>query len=419
MNAPYDGTAVPGQICLSMRHVADTMTTALPALFISLPQGIIDLGWGHPSPRLHPLGALQQAAGYAFARTQTPMLQYGAQQGFGPLLEALAEFLTQQPSTGGTVAPTHLFLTYGASQALDMLCTLCTRQGDVVLVEEPTYYLVERIFRDHHLRVFGVPTDADGLCTEVLAARLADATLPRPALLYTIPAYHNPTGRVLPAARREALVALAQRYNFLIAADEVYHLLHYGTPPPPPLAMFDTSETGCVLSLGSFSKILSPGLRLGWVQARPALIQRFVEAGFVASGGGLNHFAATLVHGALQLGLLADNIATLRAVYGARAQALTAALRTHLPSDVQMAEPGGGYFVWLTCAPDVDTAALLPFAQQAGVGYRPGPAFAATGAFSQALRLSLALYETEELVQGAERLGRALATYRGARGGQP
>lgn len=392
------------------------MIPSFPALFITLPEGIIDLGWGHPSPRLHPLAAMQQAANHAFAQTQTVMLQYGAQQGFGPLLEALAVFLSHQEAYQTTIEPTQLFLTYGASQALDMMCTLYTRPGEVVFVEEPTYYLVERIFRDHQLRVLGVPTDADGLCTEALATLLADQATPRPALLYTIPAYHNPSGSVLPAARRQALVALAQQYHFFVAADEVYHLLHYDAPPPPPLAVFDTSAQGCVVSLGSFSKILAPGLRLGWVHARPALIQRFVEAGFVASGGGLNHFAATLVQAALELGLLADNIATLRTTYGARVQALAAALHTHLPPDTQIVTPGGGYFMWLTCGADINTEALLPWAHQAGVAYRPGQAFSATRAFPHAMRLSFALYEVDELVQGAERLGHALATYRHANG---
>jgi 2-aminoadipate transaminase len=388
------------------------MTTTLPALFISIPAGIIDLGWGHLSARLHPLDAMQQAAMHAFAHTQTTMLQYGAQQGFGPLLESLAAFLSQSAAYALYVDPATLFLTYGASQALDLACTLLTRAGDTVFVEEPTYYLVERVFNDHHLQVVGVPTDADGLCTEALAAMLANPALPRPTLFYTIPAYQNPTGSVLPAARRQALVALAQRYSFTVVADEVYHLLHYGPPPPPPLAIFDTSSHGCVVSLGSFSKILSPGLRLGWIQAHHALIKRFIESGMVASGGGLNHFAATLAHAALELGLVEQNIATLRATYGARVSAFCMALRAHLPLDVRFAIPGGGYFVWLTCGEDVDTEALLPYAHQAGVSYRPGQAFSAARVFPHALRLSFALYEVDELMQAAKRLARALMLYR-------
>ena len=393
----------------------DRMTAPLPSVLIAIQEGMIDLGWGHPSPHLHPLAAMQQAAMHAFTTTQVATLQYGAEQGFGPLLESLAAFLSQQAAYAMHVEPTTLFVTGGASQALDLACTLFTQPGDTVFVEEPTYYLVQRIFHDHHLRVMGVPTDAAGLQTEALTAMLSDAALPRPALLYTIPTFQNPAGSVLPLERRQALVQLAQRYRFTVVADEVYHLLHYSSLPPPPLMAFDSADDGCVLSLGSFSKILAPGLRLGWVQAHPALIRRFVQAGMVASGGGLNHFTSVLVHATLELGLLAQNIATLRATYGARVQALAVALRVHLPGQVCFTTPAGGYFFWLLCQPDVDTEALLPLAQQAGVSYRPGQAFSAARAFPQALRISFALYDTNALVLGIERLAKALEMYHAGR----
>jgi DNA-binding transcriptional MocR family regulator len=347
-----------------------------------------------------------------FTNTRVAALQYGAEQGFGPLLESLAAFLSQQEAYAMHVEPETLFLTGGASQALDLACTLFTHPGDTVFVEEPTYFLVHRIFTDHHLRVVGVPTDAAGLRPDALEAILTDTAQPQPRLLYTIPTFQNPTGSVLPSARRQALVNLAQRYHFTVLADEVYHLLHYDSPPPPPLVAFDTTTRGCVVSLGSFSKILAPGLRLGWIQAHPALIRRFVQAGVVASGGGLNHFTSVLVHAVLELGLLAQNIATLRTTYGERVQALATALRTHLPQDVSFTIPGGGYFFWLTCEPGIDTEALLPLAHQVGVSYRPGQVFSATHGFSRALRVSFALYEANELVQGVERLAKALRAYR-------
>jgi 2-aminoadipate transaminase len=393
----------------------DRMTAPLPSVLITIPEGVIDLGWGHPSPRLHPLAAMQQAARHAFSTTKVAMLQYGAEQGFGPLLASLAAFLSQQEAYAMHVEPTTLFLSGGASQALDLACMLFTQPGDTVFVEEPTYYLVQRIFTDHHLRLLGVPTDAAGLHTEALAAMLADPTTPRPTLLYTIPTFQNPAGSVLSQERRQTLVQLAQRYRFTIVADEVYHLLHYGPPPPPPLVAFDSPDDGRVISLGSFSKILAPGLRLGWVQAHPALIRRFVQAGMVASGGGLNHFTAALVHATLELGLLAQNIATLRATYSERVQALAAAIHTRLARQIHYRIPGGGYFFWLLCQPDVDTEALLPLAHQAGVSYRPGQAFSAARTFPQALRVSFALYETDVLVQGVERLARALEMYHARR----
>ncbi len=381
----------------------------LPSLLISIPEGVIDLGWGHPSPELHPVEALRKAADGVFAGGSPTPLQYGATQGYGPLLHSLAEFLSAQDAYGGVrVRPSELFLTAGASQAIDFATTLFARAGDTVYVEEPTYYLIGRIFADHGLNMVSVPTDADGLRTDALEAMLADGAAPKPALLYIIPTYQNPRGSVLPEARRRHLAALARQYGFIVLADEVYQLLHYGSPPPPPMASYDDSDAGCVVSIGSFSKILAPGLRMGWMQATPALTQRFASTGIAISGGGLNHFTSTLVHATLEQGLLADNIARLRRIYGARVDALCAALKAQLGDAVQLTPPGGGYFVWLTLTDGTDTDALLPSALEQGVSYRPGTAFSACGGFADSLRLSISLYAEDALVEGARRLASAM-----------
>ena len=382
----------------------------LPSLLISIPEGVIDLGWGHPSPRLHPTDMLRRATNIVLADGAPIPLQYGATQGYGPLLHSLAEFLSAQDSYTSPVSPQELFLTAGASQAIDHTTTLFTQTGDTVFVEEPTYYLIQSIFEDHGLKVVGVPTDNDGLRMDALEAMLADRSVPAPKMLYIIPTYQNPSGSVLPADRRSKLVELAQQHGFLVLADEVYNLLHYGKPPPPPIASFDTSDDGCVISLGSFSKILGPGLRTGWLQARPPLIQRFATAGLTISGGGLNHFTSTLVHAVLEQGMLQDNIAILRSTYGERVSAMTAALRKHLGDVVDFTAPGGGYFFWLTFNDGTNTDALLRIAQEHGVNYRPGTAFSAQGAFTNAIRLAFALYEPDMLAEGVRRIAEAHKT---------
>ena len=379
----------------------------LPSLLISIPEGVIDLGWGHPSPRLHPVDTLRRAAELALADGSPVPLQYGATQGYGPLLHSLAEFLSAQDSYPSTVSPDELFITAGSSQAIDHATTLFTRTGDAVFVEEPTYYLIQSIFEDHGLQVKGVPTDGDGLRVDALEAMLESPDTPRPKMLYTIPTYQNPSGSVLPAARRRKLVELARQHGFIVLADEVYQLLYYGEPPPPPIASFDDSDEGCVISLGSFSKILAPGLRTGWLHARPPLIQRFANAGLTISGGGLNHFTSTLVHAVLEHGMLQDNIANLRRVYAKRVNAMDAALRKHLGDAIEFAAPRGGYFFWLDFTDGTDTDALLPVAQEHGVSYRPGSAFTASGAFPNALRLAFSLYEPDMLAEGIRRLAAA------------
>ena len=395
-----------------------TTATTLPQLLIAIPRGVIDLGWGHPSARLHPTDALAAAAQSVLGRQSAVPLQYGAVQGFGPLLESLAAYLSGQDAYGGAVSPQSLFLTAGASSAIDLATTLFARPGDTVVVEEPTYYLIEQIFVDHGLNVVGVPTDGNGLDTDALADMLAAGDIPPPRLLYAIPTYQNPNGSVLPLARRRHLIELARRYGFTVLADEVYQLLHYGPPPPPPLAMLDDAGDdanrdnvhgdGCVISLGSFSKILSPGLRLGWIHAAPGVIRRFVDSGIAASGGGLNHFAATLAHATLELGLLQDNVAQLRRVYGQRHDDVADILRAELGEAVAFTPPGGGYFYWLTLRNGINTDALLPAAREAGVSYRPGTAFSASGGFTNALRVSISLYETDQLAEGIRRLAAAV-----------
>ena len=384
------------------------MTTSLPSLLISIPDGVIDLGWGHPSPRLHPTDALAAAAQSVLGTQSAVPLQYGAVQGFGPLLESLAAYLSSQEAYGGEVSPADLFLTAGASAAIDLATTLFATAGDTVIVEEPTYYLIEQIFVDHGLNVVGVPTDGEGLDTNALTDLLASDDAPRPKLLYSIPTYQNPNGSVLPLHRRRHLIALAQRHGFTVIADEVYQLLHYGPPPPPPMAMLDDSPDGCVISLGSFSKILSPGLRLGWIHASPEIVRRFVESGVAASGGGLSHFAATLAHATLEMGLLQENVNTLRRVYGQRHDDVASLLRAEFSDAVGFTPPGGGYFYWLTFSDGTNTDALLPAARESGVSYRPGTAFSASGGFTDALRVSFSLYETDELAEGLRRLASAM-----------
>ena len=412
-SGPRDAGGYPG---VDWPVTYDTMNGDLPSLLISIPDGVIDLGWGHPSPRLHPCDALAAAAQSVLGKQSAVPLQYGAVQGFGPMLEALAAYLSGQEAYGRHVSPASLFLTAGASAAIDLAATLFATAGDTVLVEEPTYYLIGRIFVDHGLKVIGVPTDADGLDTAALAAMLEAGDVPKPRLLYTIPTYQNPNGSVLTLDRRRHLVELAQRHGFTIIADEVYQLLHYGPqPPPPPMAMLDASPDGCVVSLGSFSKILSPGLRLGWVHASPEIIQRFVNSGVAASGGGLNHFATNLAHATLEMGLLQENINTLRRVYGQRHDDVADLLRAELSETVSFTPPGGGYFYWLNLNDGIDADALLPSAREIGVSYRPGTAFSASGAFADALRISISLYETDELAEGIRRLAAAIRTYAGRR----
>jgi DNA-binding transcriptional MocR family regulator len=302
------------------------------------PAGMIDLSIGQPSPWLLPVEAVAKAAGHCTGHPDRMLLSYGVEQGDGLFRRALAEFLERIYAM--PVDPAQLLVTNGASQALDMICTLVSKAGDTIFVEEPTYFLARKIFADHQLKAVALPMDESGLIIEALEAELKRA---RPAFLYTIPTYHNPTSVCLSTSRREKLAELSRRYHIMVVADEVYHPLSFASAPPEPLARFSMSTD--IISLGSFSKILAPGLRLGWLQASPKVIKGICQSGLLDSGGGLNPFTSGIVRSALELGLVEENLSLLKQTYGRRMQTMCSALRRKLPASVQFTEPAGGFFI--------------------------------------------------------------------------
>jgi len=379
------------------------METNLPSLLVSIKEGVIDLGWGHPSARLHPLEQIKAASERMLAVDNRGFLQYGATQGFGPFLESLSSFLSGQPAYGVSVDPRQLFLTAGASQGLDMACTLFAQSGDVVVVEEPTYFVIEEVFRDRKLNVVGVPMDSQGLIVADLEEKLRGGL--RPKLVYTIPTFQNPTGISMESARKAQLVSLANEYDFRILADEVYQFIHFESLPPSPFMAFDQGDR--VISFGSFSKILAPGLRAGWVHASPEIVQRFSNAALTFSGGGFSQYTSALIREVIDLGLLDKNIDTLREEYASRAVAMHRALHCAFLGEIECRIPSGGFYLWLTFPDGFDSDELLPLAERAGVSYRPGNAFSESRRFSRNLRLAYSLYETGELEEGVSRLAMA------------
>jgi DNA-binding transcriptional MocR family regulator len=362
-----------------------------------IPPNRIDLSIGQPGESLLPLVSLAQAAQHCLTRDNPYILAYGAEQGNWYFRNALAGFLSGKYKF--SVDPDHLFTTTGISQGLDFICSLFTRTGDTVFVENPTYSLALGILADHRLNVVGLPMDEGGVIIEALEEELACQT---PVFFYTIPAFHNPTGCTLSAARRKKLVQLSQEYNFLIVADEVYHLLAYTSTPPSPMAKY--TEAATVLSLGSFSKILAPGLRLGWIQTHPELMNRLTTSGLIFSGGGLNPFTSAIVQSAIELGLQETQLSHLKKVYLQRKNALNTALRENLPDPVSFIEPGGGFFTWLQFPQRVDTVKLLPEAHRHDVSFAPGSFFSPRRDLKNYMRLSFAYYEEPELKEGAKRL---------------
>ncbi len=358
---------------------------------------MINFGIGRPSADLLPLDLMQQACEAFFREAEPNDISYGSKEGDVRFVESLATFLGE--NYGQQVRTDSLLLSGGVSQALDFICTQLSRPSDIIIVEEPCYFLAYRIFKDHGLNIITVPIDGDGMDLDVLETLLSRV---KPTFVYTIPTYQNPSGRSMSTARRKRLIALSQSHDFLIVADEVYQLLSYHGAPP---AAFGTMLAGdTVLSVGSFSKILAPGLRLGWIQTSNKRVRQLTKAGLLNSGGSINQFTSMIVKQALDSGLAQNHLAKLRTVYRDRVITMDAALREQLSDHVSWTKPEGGYFFWLKLIKHVDVKALNERASALQVEFHPGTLFSNNEGMQDYIRLSFAYYGKELIRNGIARL---------------
>lgn len=373
--------------------------TTLQTVQTLIPPDFIDLGTGDPNPRLLPLELIRDAAAHRLGLGERELLQYGLEQGDGYFRAALAKFLSAY--SGFPVSHEDLFTTAGISSALALVCSLFTKPGDVIFVEEPSYFLALRIFADYGLRVASIRTDESGLVIDDLVHTLSES---KPKFVYIVPTFQNPSGHTLPQERREQLVELAKKHNFLILADEVYQFLSYTQTPPKSFGAYIDSKH--VISLGSFSKILAPGLRLGWVQTHASIMQRIITCGQLDSGGGMNPFTSAIVRSFIENGSLDKNISALQSVLGNRVRVMSELLQKNLPQ-AQFTTPHGGYFFWLQI-PGMDAKELRAKAQANKVDLRPGILFSSRNSLTDHFRLSVSYYDIDQIEEGILRLKRCL-----------
>ncbi len=361
------------------------------------PPGTINLGIGQPSADLLPVELVRQASESFFNEAHPFELNYGVIPGDQRFLESLAGYLSE--GYDAPVRPESLFVTAGSSQGLDFVSTVFTKSGDTVFVEEPSYFLAFQIFRDHGLNVVGVPVDGEGMRIDVLEQMLEKH---EPALIYTIPNYHNPAGHSMSAERRARLIELSQQRGFLIVADEVYQLLSYFDDPPQAFGTKIESDT--VLSLGSFSKILAPAMRLGWIQTGPGLRKRLLANGFVNSGGSISHYSSHIVRHAIDLGLQRAHVEELKRTYRGRVETMQDSLEKHFGELATWQRPDGGYFFWIRFSESIDTAAFRAKATEFQTGFQPGSVFSSEGNLNNFLRLSFAHYDEDDIREGIARM---------------
>jgi len=369
---------------------------------------MINFKVGQPAESMLPLDEIRKAAAHKFAETDQLFLQYGFISGYPRFRRSLATFLSEWYKA--PVEADNLFVTNGVTGGLGLYCMVYATAGETVFAEEPTYFLAKAIFADFGLNVVQIPMDPDGINIEALEAQLEAGNIPK--FLYTIPTAHNPTGRTMSVAKRAKLVALGAQYGFHIIADEVYQLLTFpGVEAPPPLFTFDDTEDGVVISLGSFSKILAPALRLGWMEANPKILKKIFDCGTLDSSGGINPVIQGIVHSAIDLGIQAEYLTKTKQTLSDRYSALAAALTEHLPAGTTFEVPEGGYFVLVQLPEGTDSVAFNNFCQETDkkVMFLPGASFGAS--YGNFLRLSFSYYNAADMAVGAERLGKAITAF--------
>ncbi len=369
--------------------------------------GVISFAGGLPSPKTFPVEAMREACERVLRDTPHEALQYAASEGFEPLREWVAGELAR--AQGLRVGASQVLVTTGSQQGLDLVAKVLIDEGSTVLVESPTYLGALQAFTPMEPRFAGVAGDAAGPLTDAMtaAAKGADARF-----FYLLPNFQNPTGRSLAEARRGELVERAAAIGLPLVEDNPYGELWFDEPPPPSLA--GRNPAG-VVYLGSFSKVLAPGLRLGYVVAPPELMPKLLQAKQAADlhTPGFNQ---RVVHEVIRNGFLDRHVPTIRALYKAQRDAMLAALDRHMPPGVRWNRPAGGMFLWVELPPPLAALELLPLAVARGVAFVPGAPFFAEAAQANTFRLSFVTASVEQIETGVEALGNAV---RAAQEGQP
>lgn len=359
--------------------------------------GIISLAGGLPSPDTFPIEAMREAADRVLRDAPREALQYAASEGYGPLREWVAQHLAE--SGGIKVDADQVLITTGSQQGLDLCAKVLIDAGSRVVVETPTYLGALQAFTPYEPAIESLATDENGPLPEALlkaaGARFA----------YLLPNFQNPSGRTLSETRRAELVAAAQAAGVPLLEDNPYGDLWFDGPPPAPLA---SRWAEGVVYLGSFSKVLAPGLRLGYVVAPKALGPKLLQAKQAAD---LHTpvFNQRVVHEVIKDGFLSTHVPTIRARYKAHRDAMAAALERHMPPGCRWQVPSGGMFFWITLPAGFDAMALLPQAVEQGMAFVPGAAFYADAPQANTLRLSFVTVSPERIEQGVAALAHTLA----------
>ncbi|WP_027478742.1 PLP-dependent aminotransferase family protein [Curvibacter gracilis] len=385
-------------------------TSAIRELFKLLGKpGIISFAGGFPDSAMFDVDGIREAVNTALTEEAGGALQYGATEGYNPLREQLARFMTDKGASD--VAPENLIVTTGSQQALDLLGKALISPGDKVFVEGPTFLATIQCFRLYGAELVSAPIDGEGVKVDELEALIAEH---RPKFIYLIPTFGNPSGATLNLERRKKVLELAVKYQTLVIEDDPYGDLYFGAAPPPSLLNLSASVPGSrelLVHCGSLSKVLSPGLRVGWMIAPAELLAKATMCKQF-SDAHTSTFAQATAAQYLKAGRMPATLAKVRAVYAERAQAMGQALRRELGDAIEFTQPQGGLFIWarLTGAGGKvgDGNVLAKRAIEKGVAFVPGAPFFCANPDHATLRLSFATADVAKIEEGVARLAQAL-----------
>ncbi len=385
-------------------------TSAIRELFKLLGKpGIISFAGGFPDSALFDVDGIREAVNAALTEEAGAALQYGATEGYQPLREQLAAFMASKGNQ--VVGANDLIVTTGSQQALDLLGKTLISPGDKVIVEGPTFLATIQCFRLYGADLVTAPVDGDGVQTDALERLIVEH---KPKFIYLIPTFGNPGGAMLSLERRKRVLELAVQHQVLVVEDDPYGDLYFGEAPPPSLLALSAQVPGSrdhLVHCGSLSKVLSPGLRVGWMVgpaellAKATMCKQFSDAH-------TSTFAQATAAQYLKAGRMPATLAKVRAVYAERAAAMGDALRTDLGDAISFVQPQGGLFVWarLTGAggKTADGGQLAKRAIDQGVAFVPGAPFYANHPDHATLRLSFATVGADRIREGVARLKAAL-----------
>ena len=385
-------------------------TSAIRELFKLLGKpGIISFAGGFPDSAMFDVDGIRDASNAALAKDPGAALQYGATEGFNPLREQLSQFMAQKGAKD--VAPDQLIVTTGSQQALDLLGKTLIGPGDKVIVEGPTFLATIQCFRLYGAELVSAPIDGNGVQTDKLEQLIAEH---KPKFVYLIPTFGNPSGAMLSAERRKRVLELAVKYNTLIVEDDPYGDLYFGEAPPPSLLAMSPQVPGSrdlLVHCGSLSKVLSPGLRVGWMIGPAELLGKATMCKQF-SDAHTSTFAQATAAEYLKAGRMPATLDKVRSVYAQRAKTMGEALRKELGDAVSFVQPQGGLFVWarLTGAGGKvsDGNAYAKRAIEQGVAFVPGAPFFCASPDHATFRLSFATAAEDKILEGVSRLSKAL-----------